>query len=93
MRISEGRLERLASGIVDMLAERDDVRLQADDSQLIHAVKATLTDEMQAEDRVDAEVRELLEQYRNDIAAGRLDYHELFRKIKSRLLSERKIVL
>ncbi len=93
MRISEGRMERLASGIVDMLAERDDVRLQADDSQLIHAVKATLTDEMQAEDRVDAEVRELLEQYRNDIAAGRLDYHELFRKIKARLLSERKIVL
>ena len=93
MRISEGRMERLASGIVDMLAERDDVRLKADDSQLLHAVKATITDELQAEDRIEAEAREMLEQYRNDIAAGRLDYHELFRKIKSRLVSERKVIL
>jgi hypothetical protein len=93
MRMSEGRSERLASAIVDMLAERDDVRLQSDDAALLHAVKASMNDELGAEDRIDAEVRDLLEQYRNDIAAGRLDYHELFRKIKTRLVNERKVVL
>lgn len=93
MRISDARLERLASQIVDMLADHDDVRLQADDAKLLHGVATIMVDELQAEDRIDAETREILEQYRNDIAAGRLDYHELFRKIKARLVSERKIVL
>ncbi len=93
MRISEGRLDRIASEIVDTLAERDDVRLQAPDARLLQAVKAIIADELTVEDRIDAETREILEQYRNDIAAGRLDYHELYRKVKSRLVQERRAVL
>ncbi len=93
MRISEGRLDRIASEIVDTLAERDDVRLQAPDARLLQAVKAIIADELTVEDRIDAETREILEQYRNDIAAGRLDYHELFRRVKSRLVQERRAVL
>jgi hypothetical protein len=93
MKLSDARLDRLATQIVDMLAERDDVRLQADDTKLLHGVKAIMADELQAEDRIDAEVREILDQYRNDIAAGRLDYHELYRRIKTRLVNERKVVL
>ena len=93
MKLSDARLDRLATQIVDMLAERDDVRLQADDTKLLHGVKAIMADELEAEDRIDAEVREILDQYRNDIAAGRLDYHELYRRIKTRLVNERKVVL
>ena len=93
MRISDARLERLAAQIVDTLADRDDVRLTAGDAKLLHGVATIMADELAAEDRIDAEVREILEQYRNDIAVGRLDYHELFRKIKSRLVNERKVIL
>jgi hypothetical protein len=93
MKLSDARLDRLAAQVIDMLAERDDVRLQADDAKLLHGVKAIMGDELQVEDRIDAEVREILEQYRNDIAAGRLDYHELFRRVKSRLVHERNAVL
>ncbi len=93
MKLSDARIERIATQIVDMLAERDDVRLQADDAALLHGVITIMVDELGAEERIDAEAREILEQYRNDIAAGRLDYYELFRKVKSRLVSERKVVL
>jgi uncharacterized protein len=93
MKLSDSRLDRLASQIVDTLADRDDVRLQAGDDKLLHGVATIMADELGVEERIDAEVRDILEQYRNDIAAGRLDYHELFRKIKSRLVHERKAVL
>ena len=93
MRLSEARIERIAAQIVDTLADRDDVRLQANDAKLLRAVAEIMADELQVEERIDAEVREILEQYRNDIAAGRLDYHELFRKIKARLVQERRAVL
>ena len=93
MKLSEGRVDRLAAQIVDMLAERDDVRLQADDTRLLHGVKTIMIDELLVEERIEEETRQLLDQYRNDIAAGRLDYHELYRKIKNRLVHERKAVL
>lgn len=93
MKLSDSRLERLASEIVDMLADRDDVRLQADDAKLLQGVATIMTDELTVEERIDAEARDILETYRNDIAAGRLDYHELFRKVKSRLVQERKAIL
>ena len=93
MKISDARLERIASEIVDTLADRDDVRLQADDAKLLHGVASIMADELAVEDRIDAEARDILEQYRNDIAAGRLDYHELFRRVKSRLIQEQRAVL
>ena len=93
MRISEARLDRITSQIVDTLAERDDVRLQAPDATLLQAVKAIITDELTVEERIDAEARDILEQYRNDISAGRLDYHELYRKVKSRLVQEQRAIL
>ncbi len=93
MRISDGRLERIAAQIVDTLADYEDVRLQADDATLQRGVEDIMLDEQNVEDRIDAEVRDVLEQYRNDIAAGRLDYHVLYRKVKSRLVNERKAIL
>lgn len=93
MKLSETRVERIAAAIVDTLAERDDVRLQAGDAKLLQGVVAIMTDELQVEERIDDEARQILEQYRNDIAAGRLDYNELFRRVKSRLVHERKAVL
>ncbi len=93
MRISDARLERIAAQIVDTLADYEDVRLQADDAKLQRGVEDIMLDELNVEDRIDAEVRDILEQYRNDIAAGRLDYHVLYRKVKSRLVNERKAIL
>jgi hypothetical protein len=93
MRLSDARLERIAAQIVDALADRDDVRLQADDAKLLHGVAEIMADELLVEDRIDAEARQILDQYRNDIAAGRLNYEELFRKVKSRLVQERGAVL
>ena len=57
MRLSEARIERLAAQIVDTLADRDDVRLQANDAKLLRAVAEIMADELQVEERIDAEVR------------------------------------
>lgn len=93
MKLSESRVERLASQILDTLAERDDVRLNGGDAKLLHGLSEIMQDELQVEERIEAEAREILEQYRNDIAAGRLSYSDLFAKVKSRLVRERGAIL
>lgn len=93
MKLSEARVDRLSEQIVDVLAEQDDVRLQADDARLRRAIRETMIDELLVEERLDLEVRKMLEQFRSQIAMGRMNYDELFRKAKQKLISERRIVL
>lgn len=93
MKLSEARIDKLSLEIIDVLAEQEDVRLQADDAKLRAAIRAIMVDELTVEERLDAEVRGMLEQYRTDIAMGRLNYDDLFRRIKQRLIAERRIIL
>lgn len=93
MKLSDPRIDKLSEEIVDLLAEQDDVRLQADDVKLRHAIRDEVIDELTVEERLDAEVRKVLEQHRSDITMGRMNYDELFRRVKQRLISERRIIL
>lgn len=93
MKLSESRIDKLSEQIVDVLAEQDDVRLQADDGKLLHGIRSIIIDELTVEERLDVEVRKLLEQYKGEIAMGRMNYDELFRRVKQKLINERRIVL
>lgn len=93
MKLSENRIDRLSEQIVDVLAELDDVRLQADDVKLRYAIRAVMIDELTVEERLDAEVRKMLDEHKSDIVMGRMNYDELFRRAKQKLISERRIIL
>jgi hypothetical protein len=93
VKLSEARIDKLSLDIIDTLAEQDDVRLQAKDAELSAAVKQIVEDELLVEERLEAEVRQLLEEHRSEIVMSRLSYDELFRRTKQRLINERRIVL
>jgi uncharacterized protein len=57
--------------------------------ELVHAV---ISDEMEAEDRLNDEVREILEQYSDYMRREGVSYQEMFRKAKNTLMQQRKIV-
>lgn len=93
MKLSEARIDVLSERIVDVLADQEDVLLQAPDLRLRQAIREIMIDELTVEERLDAEVRALLEQHRSDIVMGRMNYDEVFRRVKQRLIRERGIVL
>ncbi|WP_029214917.1 DUF507 family protein [Kallotenue papyrolyticum] len=93
MKLSEARIDVLSERIVDVLADQQDVLFQASDPRLRQAIREIMIDELTVEERLDAEVRALLEQHRSDIVMGRLNYDEVFRRVKQRLIRERGIVL
>ena len=57
------------------------------------AVLAALADEAEKERTLDEEARRMLEAARNEIASGRVDGQELFRRIRRKLAEQRGIVL
>lgn len=63
-----------------------------DTALLQRTVETAIVDELSLEDEINAEVRELLNQYTDYMRQQRIPYQEMFRKVKRNLLVERKIV-
>jgi len=53
----------------------------------------TITDELLVEDRLNAEVRELMKRYATEIERGQVDYQKMFTMIKNKLVKERGLIL
>jgi len=93
MKLSEAKVDSLAEQVVEMLQEQGDLDLQARPSRLRVAVRQAMLDELLVEDRLEEEIRKILEQYDYEIRRGRMSYNTLFDRIKSRLVRERNLVL
>lgn len=93
MKLSRPKVEQLSESLIDVLAEIDGVMFQGTDGQLIQGVHEIVTDELMIEERLDAEVHKMLQEYKSEITMKRLSYDDLFKKTKHRLINERKLVL
>ncbi len=56
-------------------------------------VTAALTDELSLEDRINEEVRVILEQIQDDMRRSGAEYGEMFKKVKQQLVRKYKVVL
>ena len=56
------------------------------------AIAQTITDDLSTEDRLNDEVRELLDQYSDYMRRENVSYQEMFRRIKNQLMAQRKII-
>jgi hypothetical protein len=64
----------------------------SDPQATIELVDELITNELSAEDQLNEEVREILEQYAEYMRREGVSYMDMFRKIKNTLVQQRKIV-
>jgi len=93
MRIPKSWVAPMAKRIVKDLVERGYIESTVPEKELLAAVEGILLYELTAEDRLNEEVREILQLHSSEIEAGRLDYRRLFELTKRKLAKERNIVL
>lgn len=68
--------------------------IQFDQSDYVHEVVTQLMlDELSVEDRINDEVRKILEQYGEKMKQFGASYEEAFKAVKRQLVRERKVVL
>lgn len=92
MALSDTRKEFLAVRTARGIANRKLFEERAPGA-LRSAVLAALADEAEKERTLDEEARRMMEGARHEIAAGRVDGQELFRRIRRKLAEQRGIVL
>ncbi len=93
MRVSRGFVRHAAQLLVGSIQKKGMIELSGDPGAVAGAVEKAMIDDLSVEDRLNAEVREILKAYEAEIERGRLDYHTLFSKTKQKLARERNLVL
>jgi hypothetical protein len=92
MRRREEIAVRFAAAIVKRLVTRKLVEVK-DEARARTALQKVIVENLQTEDQIDTEARQLLQTYARDIREKGLDYRQLFSKAKEKLARDRGFVL
>jgi hypothetical protein len=92
MRLSKVQIEHMAFIIVRNLLKEEKIIVESK-NDIITDITTLITDEFQKEDKLDQEVREILNQHMEKIRKENIEYQTMFRMIKTKLAKEREIVL
>lgn len=93
MRLSRERVRHMAESLTGRLLQEGHVELTGDRKALVETLDLAITDELSVEDRLNAEVRQLLKAYEKQIEQGQVDYQKMFQMVKQKLVRERGIIL
>ena len=92
MRLTRDQVEAITQNLVHALMREGTISTD-EPGAVIDRLAAVFRDDLAVEDRLNEEVREILEKHNEEISRGDIDYQEMFRKIKTKLARERKIIL
>ncbi len=92
MRLNKNQIEHMAFIIVRNLFKEEKI-LADNKNDLTSDISNLLTEEFLKEDKLDQEVREILNQHMEKIRKENIEYQTMFRMIKTKLAKERNIVL
>ncbi len=85
-------VEYMTEKVIEELIEREFIELPEDFS-IKETIFAAVSDEVTVEDRLNQEVRQLLNEYGNQMNDIGASYQETFKLIKRKLVRERKLVI
>lgn len=92
MRLSPSFVDHISARIVKQLDDENLIQTGEFDS-VVRAVSSAITDDLMVEDRLNDEVREMIRSHSDEMSRQGIQYHDMFRMIKSKLVRERKLIL
>lgn len=93
MKLSKERVAHLAQILAGRLQAGGHIDMAGPPKALVEALDRAITEELQVEDRLNAEIRGLMKAYEAEIEQGRVDYQKMFTMIKAKLVRDRGLVL
>jgi hypothetical protein len=82
----------MAKEVVKRLVEKQMIETKAQDA-LVQRVRQVMQEELGVEDRLNEEVRGILNQYSDEMRRTGVSYQEMYKKVKNQLARERKLTL
>jgi hypothetical protein len=92
LRLTRDQVEAITQSLVHSLIREGTISTE-EPGVVIDRLAAVFLEDLAVEDRLNDEVREILEKHSEEISRGDINYQEMFRKIKMKLARERNIIL
>jgi hypothetical protein len=92
MRLNKLQIEHLAFSIVKGLL-KDDTIITEDRERIVKEVETIIIHELEKEDKLDEQVKEILKDKLEEIRSTNVDYYEMFKMVKSKLAEKENIVI
>jgi hypothetical protein len=92
MLINRDYVGHMAAEVIKKLEEGELVEVR-NAAALTQRVRQAMMDEITVEDRISEEARQILTQHQDQMRSTGVSYQEMFKKVKSQLARDRKLVL
>ena len=83
----------MAESLATRLQQDGHLEFVGDRKAFVEAIDQAITGELSLEDKLNAEVRQMLKAYEKQIEQGQVDYQKMFTMVKTKLVRERGIIL
>jgi hypothetical protein len=93
MRLRRDIIQYLAQAVARDLSDKGCVQILADREKMEALLREVITEDLQVEDRLNDEVKMLLQAFSNEFNRGEADYHKMFTMVKRKLVQERGLIL
>ncbi|HET9962395.1 MAG TPA: DUF507 family protein [Nitrospiraceae bacterium] len=93
MRLAKERIHHMADSLIARLQSLEFLEITGDRRALKSALEQAMTEELSVEDRLNAEIRQMMQQYERQIEQGQVDYQKMFTMIKQKLVRDRGLIL
>ena len=92
MRLSADEINYVSRKIVKVLTSSRRIEVD-DEDQVADGIARVIIEELQVEDRLNEEVREVLVQHTQQMERSDVTYSEMFKKVKRELAKQKGIIL
>lgn len=92
MRLTNNQIDLLSFEMVKLLVKKGLIETENVD-QLTEKVAHVITEELMLEDKLNQEVREILSKHSDELRRKEIEYYEMFKMIKAKLVKDRKIII
>lgn len=93
MRLKPEKIEQLATLIYDTLAANPEVKLNGEKKDAVFEIVKAVTEDLKAEDDIEAEARKILEAHEDEIRRSGVRYDQALWKAKQKIARDKGFIL
>ena len=93
MRLKKEMIQLIVDKLTSSLLEEEFIIFTEDTSELKEIINDIIVEDLMVEDKLDAEVKKIIESHASEMDSGNVDHRRMFQMIKKKLVRERDLVL
>lgn len=93
MKLTEEQIESIITKVINNLKEKNLIIYKADEKVVFNRMIEAFEADLKAEDRLDQEVKDMINAHSEEMDEDRVDYRKMFNMIKGRLIRERDLII